>query len=508
MASHGPWAPCPAPFLLLLLLPPPPLLPGAGSFGHRGHGSKSVRHRWRQGTGEQISCGGGFDLYLILDKSGSVNNDWMYVFTFAEDIVKNVINPKLRISFIIYATYGTTIMKLSSDINTIEDGLNKLRNVRPQGATYMQEGFKRAIEQMEVSNAGGVKVPTVIIAMTDGTLEPKPLKETVELANKVRSMGVTVYCVGVKEYLQEQLDVIADSKEHAIGVTGGFPALGSVTGEVTFEKELYSNCISGASQYLCRRTVFVEVSLNNGLNFLSNDLSITSTKCGHGFFPGFPNIPLLPVLVPSLLMLPVLLWCAWRLCRKPAVKEPPPLPPSQPIQSPPPKKEEPEKEETMPPTKCPTLVFPCCGCPGVEEMKRMQCKLDALYTLVNQSCIQLSPCDDRQDDAHSTPHDWMLLVQFLYGMVSKGFPMPLPDPVVLLVLPQQGRCISFAGGVKCQCMQMGKCEALTCCPRCQHPPRVHSQPPCRMLPLVRFRTRSLSGPPLALPPSVAPTLKH
>ncbi|XP_049710909.1 anthrax toxin receptor-like [Elephas maximus indicus] len=165
-------------------------------------------------------------------------------------------------------------------------------------------------------------------------------------------------------------------------------------------------------------------------------------------------------------MLPVLLWCAWRLCRKPAVKEPPPLPPSQPIQSPPPKKEEPEKEETMPPMECPTLVFPCCGCPGVEEMKRMQCKLDALYTLVNQSCIQLSPCDDR------------------------------------------GRCISFAGGVKCQCMQMGKCEALTCCPRCQHPPRVHSQPPCRMLPLVRFRTRSLSGPPLAPPPSVAPTLKH
>ncbi|KAM9197153.1 anthrax toxin receptor-like isoform 2-T2 [Dugong dugon] len=69
--------------------------------------------------------------------------------------------------------------------------------------------------------------------MTDGTLDPKPLKETVELANKARSMGVIVYCVGVKEYLQEQLDVIADSKEHAIGLTGGFQALESVTGELS-----------------------------------------------------------------------------------------------------------------------------------------------------------------------------------------------------------------------------------------------------------------------------------
>ncbi|XP_049710906.1 anthrax toxin receptor-like [Elephas maximus indicus] len=279
-------------------------------------------------------------------RSGSVNNDWMYVFTFAEDIVKNVINPKLRISFIIYATYGTTIMKLSSDINTIEDGLNKLRNVRPQGATYMQEGFKRAIEQMEVSNAGGVKVPTVIIAMTDGTLEPKPLKETVELANKVRSMGVTVYCVGVKEYLQEQLDVIADSKEHAIGVTGGFPALGSVTGELSKRSciqivsleppsvcagEKYEVVVHGSGfqnaqnkeDVLCsfkfsdtnvvnenaitveentvtcpgplleeaEMTVFVEVSLNNGLNFLSNDLSITSTKCVMAPRRGHPGPP-------------------------------------------------------------------------------------------------------------------------------------------------------------------------------------------------------------------------
>ncbi|XP_071071691.1 anthrax toxin receptor 1-like isoform X2 [Dasypus novemcinctus] len=48
-------------------------------------------------------------------------------------------------------------------------------------------------------------------------------------ARKARHMGATVYAVGVKDFLQSQLEGFADTKEHAFGVLGGFKALQSIT---------------------------------------------------------------------------------------------------------------------------------------------------------------------------------------------------------------------------------------------------------------------------------------
>nr|XP_060497061.1 anthrax toxin receptor-like [Panthera onca] len=166
-------------------------------------------------------------------RSGSVNNNWMDIYNLVEDFVKKFENPKLRISFITYSTEGHTLMKLTSDKNEISDGLNKLQNTVPTGATNMHEGFKKANEQIEKANSGENKVPSMIISLTEGTLLPESFDETKYEAAKARKMGSTIYAIGVKDYRKDQLLEIADSPEHMIGVDNGFKELRSIVEPLT-----------------------------------------------------------------------------------------------------------------------------------------------------------------------------------------------------------------------------------------------------------------------------------
>ncbi|GAB5578549.1 anthrax toxin receptor-like isoform X1 [Prionailurus iriomotensis] len=257
MGSYGLGVPGPALFLLLVLRPP---LLKAGSLRHSVRGSRDLHglvlsgkslHNYLRPKGETVhhlrshysrdnpekdtrqSCQSAYDLYFILDKSGSVNNNWMDIYNLVEDFVKKFKNPKLRISFITYSTEGHTLMKLTSDKNEINDGLNKLQNTVPTGATNMHEGFKKANEQIEKANSGENKVPSMIISLTDGTLLPESFDETKYEAAKARKMGSTIYAIGVKDYKKDQLLEIADSPEHMIGVDNGFKELRSIVEPLT-----------------------------------------------------------------------------------------------------------------------------------------------------------------------------------------------------------------------------------------------------------------------------------
>ncbi|XP_011285575.1 anthrax toxin receptor-like [Felis catus] len=358
MGSYGLGVPGPALFLLLVLRPP---LLKAGSLRHSVRGSRDLHglvlsgkslHNYLRPKGETVhhlrshysrdnpekdtrqSCQSAYDLYFILDKSGSVNNNWMDIYNLVEDFVKKFKNPKLRISFITYSTEGHTLMKLTSDKNEISDGLNKLQNTVPTGATNMHEGFKKANEQIEKANSGENKVPSMIISLTDGTLLPESFDETKYEAAKARKMGSTIYAIGVKDYRKDQLLEIADSPEHMIGVDNGFKELRSIVEPLTSKAcieitkveplhlcagEDYEIMISGKGfnnainkeEVICRfrfsddkffdkkattvddntitcsgvmiqkpdQLVHVEVSLNNAISFIRSDANITSDNC-------------------------------------------------------------------------------------------------------------------------------------------------------------------------------------------------------------------------------------
>ncbi|XP_054546096.1 anthrax toxin receptor-like isoform X1 [Talpa occidentalis] len=347
-------------FLLLLVLPP--LLPSSGAYQHRAptwldfhHLTRARRslpsntnldgestrqgHSQDMGSRERLadhkkSCQSNLDLYLILDKSGSVDTNWIVIYGFVEDFLKMFQNPNMRVSIVTFSTRGHTVLKLTSDKKEIEDGLNKLRNTEPTGATNMQEGFKAVNEQISTVNSGEKKVHSMVVSLIDGALWPESFQATKNEAQRTRQLGGTVYVVGVNNYVKNQLLAIADSEEHVVGVDSGFYDLRNIVDSLAAKAcieltsvgptdycvgENYDVGVFGRgfhntknkNEVLCRfkivDTVFfdekatqvedtsikcpgvkievpannisVEVSLNNGASFISNGLKISIKNC-------------------------------------------------------------------------------------------------------------------------------------------------------------------------------------------------------------------------------------
>ncbi|XP_023557079.1 anthrax toxin receptor-like [Octodon degus] len=414
----GPGVPFSVLCLLLLLLLPLPLLsaeslPDPSPQPHEGLGSSShlrdqeAQQHWRHSQRER-DCWGAFDLYFILDKSGSVENNWINVYSFVADLVERFKNPNLRMSFIVFSRDAEVIMPLTADRVEIHNGLNKLQWVAPGGYTLMQEGFKQANEQIKISRSGGRKIASVIIALTDGMLMKEPFKKTKEEADKSRSMGAIVYTVGVLDYDKDQMMEIADTPGHMFGVNGGFRGLQDIVNSLVSKSclevtsvEPSSPCVGepymvvftgqgfhnakGPDHVICRfkfsatsifdekansvedssimcpgpkidetgQELSVELSLNSGASFIGNKFNLTSTDCVKTTTRKIPE-KIKPYLkfLPALLLIPVLLlfYCCWRLRRRKHPKKPPPLPePETPEKEPPSTLQQEKEEEKRPP---------------------------------------------------------------------------------------------------------------------------------------------------------------
>ncbi|KAL7982147.1 hypothetical protein Chor_001204 [Crotalus horridus] len=150
---------------------------------------------------EEPSCGSAFDLYFVLDKSGSVTTHWSEIVEFVKQLTERFVSPRMRISFIVFSMQATVVLPLTQDRQKIQRGIEDLQNVKPGGETYMHEGLEKANDQ--IAKAKGSS--SVIIALTDGKLEGLiPLYAEKEAKN-ARSMGARVYCVGVLNFNQEQV---------------------------------------------------------------------------------------------------------------------------------------------------------------------------------------------------------------------------------------------------------------------------------------------------------------
>ncbi|NXJ27752.1 ANTR2 protein, partial [Dicrurus megarhynchus] len=112
----------------------------------------------------------------------------------------------------------------------IKKGLKDLEEVKPAGETYIHEGLKQANVQIE--KQGASRFSSIIIALTDGKLDGQIPLHAEKEARKSRELGARVYCVGVQDFEQEQLERIADVKEQVFPVTGGFQALKGIINSV------------------------------------------------------------------------------------------------------------------------------------------------------------------------------------------------------------------------------------------------------------------------------------
>uniref|UniRef100_A0A670Z885 Anthrax toxin receptor 1 n=1 Tax=Pseudonaja textilis TaxID=8673 RepID=A0A670Z885_PSETE len=215
------------------------------------------------------ACYGGFDLYFVLDKSGSVLHHWSEIYYFVEHLAHKFISPQLRMSFIVFSNQGSTLMDLTEDREKIRQGLDELQKVLPGGDTYMHEGFERVNKNREVASwFCGYRTASVIIALTDGELHEDLFFYSEQEANRSRELGATVYCVGVKDFNETQLARIADSKDHVFPVNDGFEALQGIIDSIL--KKSCIEILAAKPSSICAGESFQVVVTGNGFRHARN----------------------------------------------------------------------------------------------------------------------------------------------------------------------------------------------------------------------------------------------
>eukprot|EP00073_Rattus_norvegicus_P053411 XP_017455795.1 PREDICTED: anthrax toxin receptor-like isoform X3 [Rattus norvegicus] len=257
---------------------------------------------------------------------------WNDLYTSWEDLVEKYVNPKQHMSFILFDTRASIKTPLISERWKIRQELTKLDSQVLEGATNLQKGLEKANEQIQNVNSGATKRSSLIIAAVWGELTPQVLKESKDEADKARSMGAYVYCVGLNSSERQKLNEITDNEENVFILDGQSNRFHSIVDEIGTMaclelRTVEFPCIGenrpvilrgygfhnpkNSSEVICRfkftnstiidespidknstvifcpapklkqpgQTILVEVSLNRGREFLAHTIPVNTSNC-------------------------------------------------------------------------------------------------------------------------------------------------------------------------------------------------------------------------------------
>uniref|UniRef100_A0A672PAP9 Anthrax toxin receptor 2-like n=1 Tax=Sinocyclocheilus grahami TaxID=75366 RepID=A0A672PAP9_SINGR len=241
------------------------------------------------------------------------------IYDFVKNLTERFVSPNMRVSFIVFSSKAEIVLKLTGDRAKINEGLKYLNAVKPAGETYMHEGIKKATAQMKEQLK---KSSSIIVALTDGKLEPYIHKLTKDEADEARTFGARVYCVGVKDFDEEQLADVADTREQVFPVKGGFQALKDIVNSILKQScteiltvEPSSVCVNQSFEIVLRGNGFTLGRQTEGVvcSFIVD--GATNSKYGYtAYIDSDGTVVAIVFLVLFLLLALALMWWFWPLC--------------------------------------------------------------------------------------------------------------------------------------------------------------------------------------------------
>ncbi|CAH7128335.1 anthrax toxin receptor-like [Phodopus roborovskii] len=309
---------------------------GLGSRNFHHHEDQNLRHRWHRRNSKEEPCQATPDIYFVLDKSDSMLHAWVHFNKFVVDMVQRLSNQDLRVSLITFSCKGTTILPITGDREEIHKGLKRLKYSIPAGREHVYRGLWNANKQIIKVNSGGVQRPSMIISLLNSPLDDDTYKYSMGEADDARKMGASVYTVGVGHSKKAQVVGLADKPENAFAnkkaehlkdlifplASKACPSLKSSDTSIICIRESNPVVLRGygfdfvmhKEEVICRfylsdidgsfrdvkainltkttvtcpgpivelpgKVIYVLLSLDNGRNFMNNNVFVASKPCG------------------------------------------------------------------------------------------------------------------------------------------------------------------------------------------------------------------------------------
>lgn len=153
------------------------------------------------------------DIYFLIDGSGSIQrNDFEDIKTFVNETTRmfQVGANNVRIGVVQYASAPKKEFVIGQH-NQMDDLIKAISNIEQIGGgtrtgdalIYMKSLFQMASRE---------NVPQILVVITDGESED----EVKQAAGELRQQGITIYAIGIKEAVQQQLEEIAETRVYFV----------------------------------------------------------------------------------------------------------------------------------------------------------------------------------------------------------------------------------------------------------------------------------------------------
>uniref|UniRef100_G1KAQ5 VWFA domain-containing protein n=1 Tax=Anolis carolinensis TaxID=28377 RepID=G1KAQ5_ANOCA len=159
------------------------------------------------------------DVVFVIDSSGSIGP---YNYAIMKDFVIDIVNKsdvgnnRVQFGAVKYSAYPQILFNLNGNKADIIDKIKG--DTLLNDTTYTAEALRHA-ENLFTESKGSRKrrgVPQLLMVITDGTSHDKDKLDAV--STRIRNDGITIYAIGIKDAKREELEIIAENKDHVFFV--------------------------------------------------------------------------------------------------------------------------------------------------------------------------------------------------------------------------------------------------------------------------------------------------